>query len=233
MLAESYLRSGKVRDLYRLNDGRLAARRLRPDQRVRRDPALDDPGQGPRPHRPVAVLVRRDRRDRPEPPARHGPGGPDGDLRCARSSRGLSGDAPTARPLDELRGRMMLCRPARSCPSRRSSAATSPARAGRSTRQSRHGLRHRRCPPGLRESDRLPEPIFTPATKAEDRRARREHHLRRDDRAHRHRPGDPGGGRARRADPRRRAPPLSATARPWPSGAGSCWRTPSSSSGRR
>ena len=31
----------------------------------------------------------------------------------------------------------------------------------------RRGLRHPRCPPGLRESDRLPEPIFTPATKAE------------------------------------------------------------------
>ena len=34
---------------------------------------------------------------------------------------------------------------------------------------SRHGqrLRHPRCPPGLRESERLPEPIFTPATKAQ------------------------------------------------------------------
>ena len=71
MLAESFLRSGKVRDLYMLNDGRLAARRLRPDQRLRRRAAVDDPGQGPGPDRPVAVLVRGDRRDRPQPPAGH------------------------------------------------------------------------------------------------------------------------------------------------------------------
>ena len=34
-------------------------------------------------------------------------------------------------------------------------------------------------PPGLRLAERLPEPIFTPATKAAVRRARREHRLRR------------------------------------------------------
>ena len=45
-------------------------------------------------------------------------------------------------------------------------AATSPARAGRSTSASGSvcGIA---LPAGLRESDRLPEPIFTPATKAE------------------------------------------------------------------
>ena len=49
-------------------------------------------------------------------------------------------------------------------------------------------------PPGLRESDRLPEPIFTPDDEGGDR-TRREHVVRR------------GGGRARR----RRAPPRCAT----------------------
>ena len=47
----------------------------------------------------------------------------------------------------------------------------------------RRGLRHP-LPAGLRESDRLPEPIFTPSTKAEGG-ARREHRLRDDGRARR------------------------------------------------
>ena len=45
-------------------------------------------------------------------------------------------------------------------------AATSPARAGRTTRR-RARSAGSSCPPGLRESEQLPEPIFTPATKAE------------------------------------------------------------------
>ena len=98
--AESYLRSGKVRDLYRLNDGRIAPRRLRPDQRVRRRPADRDPGQGSRPHRPVAVLVRGDRRDRPEPPARHGSRDPRLDLQ--RRDRGRRPRGPTS-------GRSTIC----------------------------------------------------------------------------------------------------------------------------
>ena len=57
-------------------------------------------------------------------------------------------------------------------------------------------------PAGLRESDRLPEPIFTPSTKAEAG-ARREHHVRGDDRAAR---WGPAGQRTRRTGPRRRAP---------------------------
>ena len=34
-------------------------------------------------------------------------------------------------------------------------------------RQQRHGLRHAACRPGCSEREQLPEPIFTPATKAE------------------------------------------------------------------
>ena len=60
--AESFLRSGKVRDLYALDDGRLLLVASDRISRVRRRAADRDPRQGPRPHRPVAVLVRRDGR---------------------------------------------------------------------------------------------------------------------------------------------------------------------------
>ena len=53
MLAESYLRSGKVRDLYMLNDGRLLLVASDRISRLRRRAAVDDPRQGPRPDRPV------------------------------------------------------------------------------------------------------------------------------------------------------------------------------------
>ena len=45
-------------------------------------------------------------------------------------------------------------------------AATSPAARGRSTR-SRHTLAGEEMPPGLRQSEKLADPIFSPATKAE------------------------------------------------------------------
>ncbi len=74
LLADRFLRSGKVRDLYELPDGRLLL--VASDRISAFDVVLPtrDPRQGPRPDRPVAVLVRRDRRHRPEPPARHGSG---------------------------------------------------------------------------------------------------------------------------------------------------------------
>ena len=75
--------------------------------------------------------------------------------------------APAARvPSDAgLAGRMMLVRRCEMLPSSASCAATWPGRAGRSTgRQARCAAS--RLPPGLREADRLPEPIFTPSTKA-------------------------------------------------------------------
>ena len=62
-----------------------------------------DPRQGPRPDRPVALLVRRDRRHRAEPPARHRPRlGPCRPRRVVRR-----------RLAAELRGRSMICRRAR------------------------------------------------------------------------------------------------------------------------
>ena len=88
MPADAFVRSGKVRDLYARRGRSARARRVGPDQRLRRRPADRDPRQGPGADRPVALLVRRDGRHRPEPPA-------------ARP--------PTDDPA--LRGRIMVCRP--------------------------------------------------------------------------------------------------------------------------
>ncbi len=66
----------------------------------------------------------------------------------------------------ELRGRMMLCRPARVLPIEvivRGYVAGS----GWKDYQKTGAICGIPLPPGLRESDRLPEPIFTPSTKAE------------------------------------------------------------------
>ena len=134
MLAESFLRSGKVRDLYALDDGRLLL--VASDRISAFDVVLptDDPGQGPRADRPVAVLVRRDRGDRRRTTSSDGPRPEDVRAEIAR------GPATSA---DELRGRMMICRRASRRAGRgRSSAATSPARAGRTTSATRRGLRH-------------------------------------------------------------------------------------------
>ncbi|HEX4897342.1 MAG TPA: phosphoribosylaminoimidazolesuccinocarboxamide synthase [Candidatus Limnocylindrales bacterium] len=68
-------------------------------------------------------------------------------------------------PLDELRGRIMICRPAVVLPVE---AVVRGYLAGSGWKEYRD--RGTVCgialPPGLREGDRLPEPLFTPATKA-------------------------------------------------------------------
>ena len=56
----THLASGKVRELYALDDGAAAPRRLGPDLDVRRRPADRDPRQGARSDRAVGVLVRPD-----------------------------------------------------------------------------------------------------------------------------------------------------------------------------
>ena len=63
-------------------------------------------------------------------------------------------------------GRCLFAR-RRSCPSNASSAAISPARAGRNTRP-QAGSAASGSLKGSMESDRLEEPIFTPSTKAEE-----------------------------------------------------------------
>ena len=70
--------------------------------------------------------------------------------RAGRGARARAGRAQAAR----------CCRSSASC------AATSPARAGRTTRRPARS-RGIELPAGLRESEQLPEPIFTPGTKAD------------------------------------------------------------------
>ena len=78
-------------------------------------------------------------------------------------------------------------------------------------------------PAGLRDGDRLPEPIFTPATKAPTGRARRERQLRRDRRRR--------SARATASELRELTLARLRAARPRsPPSAASCWPTPSSSS---
>jgi phosphoribosylaminoimidazole-succinocarboxamide synthase len=80
--------------------------------------------------------------------------------------RSAGHEPPDFGPLDDLRGRLMICRPTSVVPIE---AVVRGYLAGSGWKEYReHGTV---CgiglPAGLRESDRLPEPIFTPATKAE------------------------------------------------------------------
>ncbi len=164
MLAESFLRSGKVRDLHMLNDGRLllvASDRISafdvvlpsmiPDKGrvltgfsrfwfaetagiVPNHLLETDPGA-------FAEYVAEDIRSEGYPPADIG-------------------------SLDELRGRMMICRPADVVPIE-AVVRGYLAGSGWKEYQASGTVCGIPLPPGLRESDRLPEPIFTPATKAE------------------------------------------------------------------
>ena len=68
-----------------------AARRDRPHQRLRRGPAQPDPGQGPRPDGPHAVLARTHDRRRPQPPRERRP---------ARLPRAVPQRAGARRPRD-------------------------------------------------------------------------------------------------------------------------------------
>ena len=63
-------------------------------------------------------------------------------------------------------GARSSCAGPRRCPSRRSCAATSPARGARTTSRPARCAASR-CRAGLVEASRLPEPLFTPSTKAE------------------------------------------------------------------
>ena len=193
--------------------------------RVRRRPADDDPRQGPRADRPVAVLVRRDGRHRRRTTcsARTSPS-------CGSTGDGR-GPASRRRPGPLLRGRIMICRPADVLPIEvivRGYLAGSGWKDYRAT----GAVCGIALPAGLRESDRLPEPIFTPSTKAE--------------------PGDhdeninfdamvePSSAGCSATERRPAADAIRAIAALYgyaaavaPSGAGSSWPTRSSSSGHR
>ena len=150
MLAESFLRSGKVRDLHQLNDGRLLL--VASDRISAFDVVLPTviPDKG-------RVLTGVSRFWFAET--------------VSMIPNHLLATDPTeltqaTGPLDAMRGRIMICRPAQVVPIE---AVVRGYLAGSGWKEYRE--RGTVCdiplPPGLRESEQLPEPIFTPATKAE------------------------------------------------------------------
>lgn len=164
MLAESFLRSGKVRDLHMLDDGRLLL--VASDRISAFDVVL--PSIIPDKGRVLTGLSRFWFAETssivpnhllatdPEVFATY----------VADEMRAGGHEATDLGPLDDLRGRIMLCRPARVVPIE---AVVRGYLAGSGWKEYRErgtvcGIR---LPAGLRESDALPEPIFTPATKAE------------------------------------------------------------------
>ena len=164
MLAESFLRSGKVRDLHMLNDGRLLL--VASDRISAFDVVL--PSMIPDKGRVLTGLSRFWFAET-GPIIRNHLADTDPAVLSDYVANELraSGHGPAdVGPLDPLRGRIMLCRPARVVPIE---AVVRGYLAGSGWKEYRE--RGTVCgiglPPGLRESDQLPEPIFTPATKAE------------------------------------------------------------------
>jgi phosphoribosylaminoimidazole-succinocarboxamide synthase len=164
VLADAFLRSGKVRDLHMLNDGRLLL--VASDRISAFDVVLPNliPDKG-------RVLTGLSRFWFAETTSIIGNHLLATDPRAfadyVSEDVRLAGYPPTAiGPLDELRGRIMICRPANVVPIE---AVVRGYLSGSGWKEYRErgtvcGIR---LPDGLRESDQLPEPIFTPATKAE------------------------------------------------------------------
>jgi phosphoribosylaminoimidazole-succinocarboxamide synthase len=151
LAADSFVRSGKVRDLYALGDGRLLL--VASDRISAFDVVLptDIPDKG----RVLTGLSRFWFRSTESILPNHVLGTSLDDLP----------DADLPGPPDELRGRAMVCR----------AASVLPVELVVRGYLSGSGWKEYRSlgsvcgvplPPGLRESDRLPEPIFTPSTKA-------------------------------------------------------------------
>jgi phosphoribosylaminoimidazole-succinocarboxamide synthase len=153
MLAESFMRSGKVRDLSMLNDGRLLL--VASDRISAFDVVL--PSMIPDKGRVLTGLSRFWFGETAGIVPNH-----------------LLETSPTAfavpladiGPLDGVRGRMMICRPAQVVPIE-AVVRGYLAGSGWKEYQASGTVCGIPLPPGLRESDRLPQPIFTPATKAE------------------------------------------------------------------
>ncbi len=164
VLADSYLRSGKVRDLYTLDDGRLVL--VASDRMSAFDVVL--PTAIPDKGRILTGLSRFWFGQTAGVVPNHLLGTDPEDISPAALAGADDGDVRPldVAPLDELRGRIMICRPALVLPIE---AVVRGYLAGSGWHEYRETGRI--CgvslPAGLREGDRLPEPIFTPATKAE------------------------------------------------------------------
>jgi phosphoribosylaminoimidazole-succinocarboxamide synthase len=165
-LASRYVRSGKVRDLYRLGDGQLLL--VASDRLSAFDVVL--PTEIPDKGRVLTGLSRfwfaETARIVPNHLIATDPAALPGELRHAvmEPSESARDDDRTA--AEELRGRMMLCRELDILPVEvvvRGYLSGSGWKAYRATGE----ICGVHLPSGLRESDRLPEPILTPTTKAD------------------------------------------------------------------
>ena len=145
--------SGKVRDIYDAGDGRLlmvTSDRISAFDVVMAEP-IPDKGRVLTAmsafwFEQLADVVR-------QPPDLHRPGRP---------------APPAARPTPTWPGRVMLVPPGRDAADRVHRPRL-PHRLGlEGVPQRRAPCTARRCPPGLLESAQLPEPVFTPSTKADD-----------------------------------------------------------------
>ena len=158
LAADRFLRSGKVRDLYELADGRLvlvASDRISAFDVVL-PTAIPDKGRVLTGlsrfwFRETAGIVRNHLLDT-DPATLHSDAG--------------SGTERGDDELPDWRGRMMICRPTVVVPVE---AVVRGYLAGSGWKEYRENgeVCGVPLPSGLRESDRLPEPIFTPATKAD------------------------------------------------------------------
>jgi len=163
MLADAYLRSGKVRDLYELADRRLVL--VASDRISAFDVVL--PTVIPDKGRILTGLSRFWFAETSGIVPNHLLGTDVGVLDdTLRLAVGNQESGPAAGSLAQLRGRIMICRPASVVPVE---AVVRGYLAGSAWQEYRQkgtvcGVA---LPAGLRESERLPEPIFTPASKAE------------------------------------------------------------------
>jgi phosphoribosylaminoimidazole-succinocarboxamide synthase len=158
-LAEAFLRSGKVRDLYELPDHRMVL--VASDRISAFDVVL--PSEIPDKGRVLTGISRFWFADTQGIVKNHLLATDPALIADAFGGRGV--ESAEIGPVDDLRGRVMICRPATVLPIE---AVVRGYLAGSGWKEYRD--RGTVCriglPAGLRESERLPEPIFTPATKA-------------------------------------------------------------------
>jgi len=149
LAADRFLRSGKVRDLYELPDGRIVL--VASDRLSAFDVVL--PTQIPDKGRVLTGLSRFWFRETAGIVRNH----------LIGSDPALAADVG---PAEALRGRILVCRRAEVVPVE---AVVRGYLAGSAWKEYRESgsVCGVSLPAGLRESDRLPEPMFTPATKAE------------------------------------------------------------------
>ena len=158
-LADAFLRSGKVRDLYELPDHRMVL--VASDRISAFDVVL--PSEIPDKGRVLTGISRFWFGETAGIVRNHLLGTDPTLISSAFEGRGI--EPAEIGSLDDLRGRVMICRPAIVLPIE---AVVRGYLSGSGWKEYReHGtVCGIELPAGLRESERLPEPIFTPATKA-------------------------------------------------------------------